>query len=57
MGLQSITSVVCTCSCGWVGTVVQCRPDVDGDGSLGCPECGTVVVVIGPEKGVHVTDA
>ncbi len=30
----------CPC-CGWEGTVYECEPDVDGDGSLGCPVCCT----------------
>ena len=30
-------------ACGWGGVVDECEPDVDGDGSLGCPKCGTVV--------------
>lgn len=33
------------CSCGWVGVVWDCEPDVDGDGSLGCPECFKVVKI------------
>lgn len=44
--LKRIVDVECTCSgCGWIGTVGNCEPDVDGDGSLGCPECLTVVTV------------
>lgn len=37
--LPSILDVACICSCGWCGTIGECEPDVDGDGSLGCPEC------------------
>lgn len=31
------------CKCGWTGTVGECEPDVDRDGSLGCPVCLAVV--------------
>lgn len=31
--------------CSWRGPVGACEPDVDGDGSLGCPQCETVVVL------------
>jgi len=30
-------------ACGWTGRVNDCEPDVDGDGSLGCPRCRVVV--------------
>lgn len=30
-------------SCGWEGIVWDCEPDVDGEGSLGCPKCLNVV--------------
>lgn len=44
--LPSITAQPCSCpSCGWTGTVRDCEPDVDGDGSLGCPKCFTIVKV------------
>ena len=26
-------------ACGWKGIVDDCEPDVDGDGSPGCPIC------------------
>ncbi len=42
-GLLSIGSVPRRCICGWTGTVAACTPDVDGEGSLGCPQCGRVV--------------
>ena len=29
--------------CGWSGTVGEAVPDVDGDGSMGCPKCGRIV--------------
>ncbi len=29
--------------CGWQGVVDDCEPDIDGDGNLGCPACGSVV--------------
>jgi len=46
MPLGSIYDVACNCpSCHWHGKVLNCEPDVDGDGSLGCPICGTVVDV------------
>ena len=42
--LGSIFDVPCHCDkCGWGGTVDSCEPDVDGDGSLGCPDCLSVV--------------
>lgn len=42
--LLSITEQLCRClECDWNGTVWDCEPDVDGDGSLGCPECLAVV--------------
>lgn len=41
---KKIEDVRCICpKCTWVGTVYECEPDVDGDGSLGCPKCGAVV--------------
>ena len=45
--LTSITQVPMKCpNCGWVGKVIDCEPDVDGDGSLGCPKCNTVMVEV-----------
>ena len=42
--MKRITEVDAWCSkCGWTGSVGECIPDVDGDGSLGCPTCETVV--------------
>ncbi len=42
--LLSIGSVPRRCSsCGWSGILAECTPDVDGEGSLGCPRCGRVV--------------
>ena len=34
--------------CGWTGRVGDTEPDVDSDGSLGCPieECGGIVTHI-----------
>ncbi len=43
--LPRITEQTVECSCGWRGTVYDCEPDVDGDGSLGCAECSAVVKV------------
>ena len=41
---NSILRVGCVCpKCKWIGQVKQCEPDVDGDGSIGCPKCFTVV--------------
>jgi len=38
--LRSIAMVPCRCDvCGWRGTVSRAVPDIDGDGSLGCPVC------------------
>lgn len=45
-GLGSITEQPCQCLCDWTGTVWDCEGDVDGDGGLGCPECGRVVELI-----------
>jgi len=43
--LIKITDVKMKCpSCGWEGTVADCEPDVDGDGSLGCPDCFCIVI-------------
>ena len=41
--LKSILDVICWCKCGWNGSVGETEPDVDGDGSLGCPRCFKVV--------------
>lgn len=43
---SDITEVEMKCKYGWIGTVWNCKPDVDGDGSLGCPECLKVIEVI-----------
>jgi hypothetical protein len=38
----SIINVSMLCpSCGWSGPVGDCEPDVDGEGSLGCPKCNS----------------
>lgn len=29
--------------CEWIGPIRGCVPDVDGHGSLGCPECFELV--------------
>jgi len=34
-------------ACGWKGTVNDCEPDVDGDGSPGCPVCLCNVIMVG----------
>lgn len=42
--MNSITDALCYCFvCDWAGTVYDCLPDVDGDGSLGCPCCKSVI--------------
>lgn len=42
----SIGEAHCNCPhCIWSGSVSQCIPDIDGDGSLGCPVCKTVIIV------------
>ena len=46
--MQRITDVAAVCICGWIGTVGDTEPDIDGDGSLGCPRCQRVI---------HVTSA
>ena len=44
--MNRITDEPCGClNCNWLGTVGECEPDVDGDGSLGCPRCGEVVII------------
>ena len=43
--LLKIGEVKTSCPiCEWVGTVEECVPDVDGEGSLGCPKCEAVVI-------------
>ena len=42
---SKISEVKCWCpACDWIGVVFDCEPDVDGDGSLGCPNCNKVVI-------------
>ncbi len=49
MQLKSIPDEPCRCQkCNWSGTVDDCIPDIDGEGSLGCPKCGSMVVVVMP---------
>ena len=44
--LPRIGDQIGTCEkCGWTGKVDDMEPDIDGDGSLGCPVCSTVIVV------------
>ena len=41
---NSILNAQVSChNCSWRGSVNDCIPDVDGDGSLGCPVCEFVV--------------
>jgi len=37
--LSFITDQLVKCECGWRGKVINTVPDVDGEGSLGCPKC------------------
>jgi hypothetical protein len=54
--MQSIGDVRGTCSrCGWWGTVGEAEPDVDGDGSLVCPQCMSIVKFGAPNKVLHPT--
>jgi hypothetical protein len=42
--VKSILDVVVSCiTCSWIGTVGDCEPD-KGDGELGCPKCGTMII-------------
>lgn len=34
-------------NCGWIGKLIDCEPDVDNDGSPGCPNCLTICEWIG----------
>ena len=44
--MESILEQPCLCpECGWEGTVATATPDIDGDGSLGCPLCAVCVEV------------
>jgi hypothetical protein len=44
--LPSIGSVPVYCpKCHWRGTVYDMEPDIDGEGSLGCPVCNTIISV------------
>lgn len=48
--LQSILDVPMVCdTCGSTCTVKDCEPDVDGEGSLGCPvaDCGGMMFEFG----------
>lgn len=46
--LPGITSVPAVCqACEWQGTAGECEPDIDGDGSLGCPRCRGIVICQG----------
>jgi hypothetical protein len=45
--LKSITDVRMECMlCGKITRAGDCEPDVDGDGSLGCPvpDCGGICI-------------
>lgn len=44
---HSILDAPCICpKCGWRGTVYDCEPDVDDEGSLGCFKCETIIKMI-----------
>lgn len=44
MNLPRIGDIRLTCvHCGWWGGLYEAIPDVDGDGSYGCPDCETVL--------------
>lgn len=48
--LTSIYDEVAKCNkCQWSGTVLDCEPDIDGDGGLGCPKCKSLIIVRAPE--------
>lgn len=57
MKLASILDVPMKCElCGTITRAGECEPDVDGDGSLGCPlpDCGGIAKEVegwGGEKG------
>lgn len=45
--MKSILDQVVSCiTCSWIGTVGECEPDINGEGDLGCPKCGTVVITL-----------
>ena len=47
--MQTVTNIACGCPrCDWVGCVGDCYPDIDDDGSLGCPHCLAVVNIDTP---------
>ena len=53
MTLTSILDVPMKCEiCGAVTRAGDCEPDVDGDGSLGCPvpDCGGIAKELEPLK-------
>jgi hypothetical protein len=37
-------------ACDWYGIVSDCLPDVDGQGTIGCPLCQAAVGEIHPDK-------
>lgn len=46
--MKSIMEVRVECiTCGWIGMVGDCEPDIDGEGSLGCPECCSIIAIEG----------
>ena len=54
---MKIGDVVSYCpKCQWYGVVDDCIPDIDGDGSLGCPKCESVVVCKMDNSGISKGD-
>lgn len=50
--VASILDVRVSCrACDWRGAVGEARPDVDGEGSLGCGVCGSV---LGTSRREHI---
>jgi hypothetical protein len=53
MSLGRIEDVPMKCQlCGTVTRLGDCEPDVDGDGSLGCPlpDCGGIALEVSPSE-------
>ena len=43
--LESILDAAVKCpACDWNGTIRDAEPDVDGDGSPGCPKCLSILI-------------
>lgn len=49
---KSILEVHVKCPvCNWKGTVFDAEPDVDGEGSPGCPRCLCSVIIVSANGG------